>query len=305
VLCELAYIFLKGEGMIMDREKAQVVAGVVSVVGNTLLFFIKLFVGLRTGSMALMADAWHTMSDSLTSIFAVVAAKLASKKPDKEHPFGHGRWELIATIIMAGVLAIIGWEFTSGAVENLMNPGEGIIFGRLTLIVTILSIVVKEAMALYGFHLGKKHKNPVIIADAWHSRTDSLSSVAILIGIVITFFVDGLWWMDSVLAIICALAIFYAAFEVSKEAATKILGEEPEADLQERITAEALKIYDHDLKIHHLHLHDYITQKELTLHIMLEPTMSIKEGHDVATVIERMIKEKFDMIATTHIEPLE
>jgi len=289
----------------MNREKAQVVAGIVSMLGNTILFFVKLFVGMATGSMALMADAWHTMSDSLTSIFTVVAAKMASKKPDKEHPFGHGRWELIATIIMAGVLAIIGWEFTSGAVENLMNPGEGILFGRLTLIVTILSIVVKEAMAQYGFYLGKKHKNPVIIADAWHSRTDSLSSVAILIGIVITMFVDGLWWMDSVLTIICALAIFYAAFEVAKEAATKILGEELEPDLEEQIIAEASKLYDHDLKIHHLHLHDYINQKELTLHIMLEPTMSIKEGHDVATAIEKMIKEKFDMIATTHIEPLE
>jgi len=178
-------------------------------------------------------------------------------------------------------------------------------FGTLTLVITIVLIVVKEVMAQYGFYLGRKYKNPVIIADAWHSRTDSLSSVAILIGIVITMFVDGLWWMDSVLAIICALAIFYAAFEIMKEAVTKILGEEPESDLQERITAEALKIYDNDLKIHHLHLHDYITQKELTLHIKLEEFMSIKDGHEVATVIENMIEEKFGMAATIKVEPLE
>ena len=289
----------------MNREKAQIVSGVVSVIGNAILFAVKFMVGLMTGSIALMADAWHTMSDSLTSIFTVVAAKLAAKKPDKEHPFGHGRWELVASIIMAGVLAIIGWEFTTQAIERLRNPEEGVIFGTLTLVITIISIVVKEAMAQFGFYLGKKHKNPVIIADAWHSRTDSLSSVAILIGIVITMFIDGLWWMDGVLAIICALAIFYAAFEVMKEAVTKILGEEPELDLQNKITAEALKIYDNDLKIHHLHIHDYITQKELTLHIMLEESMSIKEGHKIATSIENMIKEKFDMVATIHIEPLE
>ena len=289
----------------MNREKAQVVSGVASVIGNAILFAAKVFVGMLTGSTALMADAWHTMSDSLTSVFTVVAAKLAAKKPDKEHPFGHGRWELIASIIMSGVLAIIGWEFISQAIDKLRNLEEGVIFGTLTLVITIVSIVVKEVMAQYGFYLGKKYKNPVIIADAWHSRTDSLSSVAILIGIVITMFVDGLWWMDSVLAIICALAIFYAAFEIMKEAVTKILGEKPESDLQERITAEALKIYDNDLKIHHLHLHDYITQKELTLHIKLEEFMSIKDGHEVATVIESMIEEKFGMVATIQVEPLE
>jgi len=296
---------VKDEVLIMNREKAQVVSGVASVIGNAILFAAKVFVGMLTGSTALMADAWHTMSDSLTSVFTVVAAKLAAKKPDKEHPFGHGRWELIASIIMSGVLAIIGWEFISQAIDKLRNLEEGVIFGTLTLVITIVSIVVKEVMAQYGFYLGKKYKNPVIIADAWHSRTDSLSSVAILIGIVITMFVDGLWWMDSVLAIICALAIFYAAFEIMKEAVTKILGEKPESDLQERITAEALKIYDNDLKIHHLHLHDYITQKELTLHIKLEEFMSIKDGHEVATVIESMIEEKFGMVATIQVEPLE
>ena len=95
----------------MDRKKAQIVEGIVSVVVNAVLFGVKFWVGMLTGSIALVADAWHTMSDSLTSIFVVLAAKLASKKPDKEHPFGHGRWELISAIIIAFILVFMALNF--------------------------------------------------------------------------------------------------------------------------------------------------------------------------------------------------
>jgi divalent metal cation (Fe/Co/Zn/Cd) transporter len=111
--------------------------------------------------------------------------------------------------------------------------------------------------------------------------------------------------MDSVLAIICALAIFYAAFEIGKEVVTKILGEVPTREFTDELTAEAQKLHDKDLQLHHIHLHNYITHKELTLHIMLDKDMTIEEGHDIATRVELMIEEKFGMDATIHIEPLE
>jgi len=289
----------------MSREKSQIVAGVVSVAVNTVLFAVKFWAGLVTGSIALMADAWHTLSDSITSVFMIPAAKLASKKPDKEHPFGHGRWELIVSILMAFVLAGIGLEFLTGSFERFQNRQSGEITSTLALVITIVSIVVKEALAQYEFYLGRKYKNPVITADAWHSRTDSIGSVAILIGIIVAKLVPGLWWMDSVLGAICALIIFYAAFEIMKEVVTKILGEEPKQEFINELTDEIKKIYDSDLELHHVHLHNYITHKELTLHIRLEENMTIKDSHKVATVIENIIQEKFAMIATTHVEPLE
>jgi cation diffusion facilitator family transporter len=287
----------------MNREKAQIVEGIASVVVNFVLFAVKFWAGLVTGSIALMADAWHTASDSLTSVFVVIAAKLASKKPDKQHPFGHGRWELISALIISFILAFIGYEFLSGSIERFQNREE-VVFGTLAIVITIISIAIKELLAQYAFYIGRKTNNPVVTADGWHHRSDSLSSVVVLAGIIITRFADGLWWMDSVLGIFCALAIFFAAFKIMKESITKILGEEPDKDLQEKITAEALKIYEHDLQIHHLHLHDYVTQKELTLHIMLDGSLTINDGHKVATVIEDMIEKQFNMIATIHVEPL-
>ncbi|MDR2590099.1 MAG: cation diffusion facilitator family transporter, partial [Oscillospiraceae bacterium] len=117
----------------MKREKAQIVEGFVSIVGNAILFGAKFWVGVTTGSIALVADAWHTLSDSLTSIFVVVAAKLASKKPDKEHPFGHGRWELIAAIMIAFLLIFIGYEFLTSSIERFQNQ-DGVVYGTLALV---------------------------------------------------------------------------------------------------------------------------------------------------------------------------
>ncbi|MCL2718364.1 MAG: cation diffusion facilitator family transporter [Lachnospiraceae bacterium] len=287
-----------------SREKAQIVEGIVSVVVNALLFAIKFWAGTVTGSIALIADAWHTMSDSLTSIFVVFSAKLASKKPDKEHPFGHGRWEQLSAIFIALVLGIIAYEFLTSSIERFQNK-ESVVFGTLAIFVTVFSIIAKEVLAQYSFYLGRKTNNVVLVADGWHHRSDSLSSVVVLIGIIISRFMPGLWWMDSVLGMFCALAIFYAAFQILKESITKILGEEPDKKLIDEITAEIKQLYGNDLKVHHFHLHNYILQKELTLHIMLNKNMSIEGGHIIATSIEAMIKERFGMETTIHIEPLE
>ncbi|MCL2767095.1 MAG: cation diffusion facilitator family transporter [Peptococcaceae bacterium] len=288
----------------MNRGKAQVFEGVLSIVVNAILFAAKFWAGMVTGSIALVADAWHTLSDSLTSIFVVLSAKLASKAPDKEHPFGHGRWELVSALIIAFVLLFIGLEFLLGSIERFQNR-TSVVYGTLAIAVTLVSIIIKELLAQYAFYLGRKTANPVITADGWHHRSDSLSSVVVLAGIIITKFAAGLWWMDSILGMFCALAIFYAAYCIMKESVTKILGEEPEAELVERIKNEVSKTYHKDLVIHHFHLHNYISQKELTMHIMLDKNMTIEEGHKVAIVIEDMIKEQFDMIATIHIDPLE
>jgi len=144
----------------MDRKKAQIIEGIVSVVVNAILFGVKFWVGMVTGSIALVADAWHTMSDSLTSIFVVFAAKLASKKPDKEHPFGHGRWELISAIIIAFILVFIGFEFFTGSIERFQNR-ESVVYGTAALVVTIVSIVIKELLAQYGFTSDAKQTTPL------------------------------------------------------------------------------------------------------------------------------------------------
>ncbi|MDR2535238.1 MAG: cation diffusion facilitator family transporter [Treponema sp.] len=285
----------------VDTIKAGYIAGIVSVITNSALFALKLWAALMTGSIALAADAWHTLSDSISSIILVVGVKLSSKKADKEHPFGHGRWEQITSLFIAFLLGLIAFDFLKKAIIQFTNR-EAVQFGTTAVVITIISIIVKELLAQYAFYISRKTGNLSIKADGWHHRTDALSSIAVLAGIL---FANRFWWIDSVLGIIIALMLFYAMYEIIQEAITKLLGEEPGQDLIAGITEEVKNIYPHDLQLHHFHIHNYVVHKELTLHIRLDKNKSIEQGHTLATDIEKRIQEQFGIIATIHVEPLQ
>jgi len=284
----------------MDKTKAGYVEGTLSVILNTALFALKIWVSIISGSVALAADAWHTLSDSISSIVVVITAKLASRKADKEHPFGHGRWEQIASLFIAFILGMIAVGFLETAVREFIDH-EKVEYGKAAIIVTIISIVVKELLAQYAFYLGRKTNNSSVKADGWHHRSDALSSVVVLIGIL---FAKQFWWIDSVLGIVIALMLLHAAVVILREAITKILGEEPDQNLIDEITNEIQKVHPEDLCIHHIHIHNYISHKELTFHIRLNKNLSIGTGHKIASEIEKAIMEKFEMSTTIHVEPL-
>jgi len=285
----------------MDKTRAAYLEGAVSIVVNTALFVLKMWASLVTGSIALAADAWHTLSDSISSVIVIIAAKLAGKKADKEHPFGHGRWEQIASLFIAVILAAIAFSFLENSIRQFINK-EKVEYGMIAIIVTAASIVLKELLAQYAFYVGRKTDNSNVKADGWHHRSDALSSVVVLAGIL---FAKQFWWIDSVLGVIIALMLFYAVFQILKEDITKILGEEPSKELIDNITNDIKEIYNDDLHIHHIHLHNYTTQKELTFHIRLKGSLTVGEAHNITVEIEKKIEEKYDMIATTHVEPFE
>ncbi len=285
----------------MEKKKAAYLEGTVSILANLALFALKYWAGIVSGSIALMADAWHTMSDSISSVVVILGAKLASKKPDKDHPYGHGRWELISSIIIAIILVLIAVGFIRDAVAQL-KIRESASFGTLALVVTIVSIVVKELMAQFAFYLGKKSGNSAVKADGWHHRTDALSSLIILIGILVK---DYFWWIDGVLGIAVSLMLMYAAYEILMEAVNKILGEVPGEELIREIESFIRSLYKYELHPHHFHMHNYISSRELTFHIKLENHKTVEEGHAIATAIEELLDEKLDLKTTIHVEPFD
>ena len=283
----------------MNKKRAGYIEGVVSIVINTLLFFLKLWVGIITGSIALKADAWHTLSDSVSSVVVVVATKLSSKKPDKEHPFGHGRWEQIAALIIAFILAVIAWGFLKDSFIKF-NDREATEFGIWAIVVTIISIIAKEALSQYAFYIGRKTDNDTVKADGWHHRSDALSSVVVLIGIL---FAKKFWWIDSALGAIISFMLFYATFKIAKDTINKLLGEKPNPELIEKITALIETESGSKIQPHHFHIHNYINHRELTFHIKVDKNMIIAKAHELATKIEKRIFTEFDIVATIHIEP--
>ena len=286
--------------MLSKNDKLSYSEGIISILVNFVLFGLKYWAGIVSGSVALIADAWHTLSDSLSSVFVVAGVKLSSKKPDKEHPFGHGRWEQITSIFIGFLLGIIAYEFLRESIIRFNNK-EAANFGTVAIVVTVVSILMKEGLAQYAFHVGRKTKNLTVKADGWHHRTDALSSVIVLVGIMLRSY---FWWIDSVLGIIISLMIAWAAFEIIREPINKLLGEKPDEELLKQIKSIISEIDPRDLHPHHFHIHNYVRHTELTFHIKFEKDLDIETAHQIATKIEETIRERLHIESTIHIEPL-
>jgi cation diffusion facilitator family transporter len=275
--------------------------GLVSVILNLLLFVLKYYAGIASASLALIADAWHTLSDSLTSLVVIFGIKLSSKKPDKEHPFGHGRWEQISALIIAILLALIGVEFMKDAIAKLRGH-EAADFGWLAYLATVASIVLKEGLARYAFYIARKTGNAAVKADGWHHRSDALSSLMVLAGL---FLSPYFWWIDSVLGMLISFMLFYAAYGIIREAVNKILGEEPSEEVIGKVEQIVKAEMGNVAYPHHYHIHHYGDHIEFTFHIKVPGEETVEEAHRKATLIEMQIKTELKIDATIHIEPLK
>ena len=284
----------------LTSARAGYIEGGVSVAVNMGLFALKMWAGAVTGSVALTADAWHTLSDSASSLVVVAAVKLAARKPNTRHPFGQGRWEQIAALFIAFLLGVIAVNLLKDSAARFAQS-QSAHFGALAIAVTAVSVAVKELLAQYAFYLGKKTGSITIKADGWHHRSDALSSLVVLGGIMLA---GQFWWTDSVLGVIIALTLLYAVFKIAREAVVTLLGEAPAPALTRQIADIARSVYPADLQMHHFHIHNYVTCQELSFHIKLAPSLSIEEGHKIATDIETAIYEQLGIAATLHVEPL-
>ncbi len=274
------------------------IEGWLSVGCNTILFVLKLWVGLLVGSVALIADAWHTLTDSVSSGIVIFSAWLGSKPPDEEHPFGHGRTDLVCSVIIGVLLATIGFEFIIKAVQQIRS-GVSVIYGPLAVAVTVLSIVVKELMAQFAFWAARRTGNPLLRADGWHHRTDSLSSVIVLVGISLGSLFS---WMDGALGIVVAVLILYASYDILRDSVNRLIGEKPDRQLLRAIREIVLELQP-DTVPHHFHLHRYGDHVELTFHITMAPDLTLQEAHAQAHRVERALRERLGIEATIHMEP--
>jgi len=273
--------------------------GIIGIVANLALFALKYWAGVVTGSLALIADAWHTLSDSASSLVVVGSVRLSSQKADEEHPFGHGRYQQIAPLFIAFMLGLIAYEFLTDSVAKF-RLHESTEFGILAIVVTAVSVVVKEGMAQYAYWAYRKTGLETLRADGWHHRSDALSSGVLLVGIL---FGNRYWWIDPLLGFLISLMLFYAVFEIGRHSINKLLGEKPDAKLIEKVNILIKKVSDREICPHHFHLHTYGDHRELTFHIMLKGTIDITQGHEIASRIEEAIRDEMGIESTIHVEP--
>ena len=285
-----------------DTKRYKILAkseGWISIFINILLFVFKFWVGIQSGSVAIFADAWHSLSDSMTSVILLFGIKMSDKPADKEHPFGHGRAELIATLIIAILLAVVAFEFICKSIDRLYlhQPAN---YGSLAIWAMIITIVSKEAMAQYAFWAGKLTGMNSLKADAWHHRSDAISSIIILAGII---FGGKIWWIDGAMGIVVAGIIMYASYDILKSAIGPLLGRSPNKELIKKVTKICEKHGGDKVYVHHFHIHDYGNHTELTFHIHLDGEISLEDAHAVSKQIEFELLKKLRISATIHMEP--
>lgn len=274
--------------------------GAISIFLNTLLFGLKYWVGMQTFSIAIIADAWHTLSDSLTSLVVIIGFKISSKPADKEHPFGHGQAEVVSSVIIGTMLAIVGFNFLIASIQRFNNQ-QSAVYSTLAIIVFVISVIVKEGLAQFSIRTGKKINASSLVADGWHHRSDALVSLMVLAGI---FAGRYFWWVDSVMGIIVSLVIFYTTYLILKESINILIGKIPAEDFKKEIEKIVTDCASQDVLLHHLHCHRYGDNKELTFHIRLPAKTKLAEAHRITDKLENKIREKMGIETTIHMEPI-
>lgn len=271
----------------------------LSILGNILLSAYKFTVAILTGSAAVLADSWHTLSDSLSSIVLLVGVRIAERPADKEHPFGHGRAELVATIVIGTMLAVLGGEFLVRGVGKIVHPGETR-YGVAALWAMVVTMVVKEGMAQVAFWIGKRTGFGSVTADGHHHRSDALSSLVLLVGIWVG---RRFTYTDGVLTVVVSLFIFQSAWEVLKGSISQTLGEEPGEEFFARLQALGAECLGTESHLHHVHVHHYGAHHEVTFHATLPGGITLLDSHSAVTRLEERIQTELGYDATIHVEP--
>ncbi len=275
------------------------IASWTSFILNIILFLLKLWIGILCGSIAMVADAWHTLSDTITSAVVIVGLWVSGRPADKKHPFGHGRFEYIAAIIIGILLANVGIKFLIDSVGRLRHYEE-VGFSMSAVVIFAISIVVKEGLARFAFWVADKMKSESVRADGWHHRSDAIASALILIGI---FAGKYFWWIDGVLGIAVSLLILKAAFDIIRIDASVLMGESPDDALMKKVN-EIVGRCDHRITgPHHYHVHKYGGHMELTLHVRLPSEIHLSESEKIVSGLEREISESLSVEVTIHADP--
>ena len=276
-------------------EKEAVRVSNVSIIGNVILSLLKLFAGVVANSSAMVSDAIHSASDVFSSIVVIIGVKLSAKDSDEEHPYGHERMESVAAVVLSVVLAITGLfighaaieKLTSGVYEELKMPGV------LAAMAAIISIVCKEAMYWYTRHYAKMFDSGALMADAWHHRSDALSSIGSLIGIVGARM--GYKWLDPLASLVICIFILKAALDIFMDAMKKMVDHSCSKEVSDAIT-ECAKKHPDALGIAGIQTREFGNKIYVDLEVFADGNISLKRSNEIAEQIHDSIESEFSKV---------
>ena len=277
-------------------------SGLVGIVCNVGLAGSKLAVGKLAGSMSITADGLNNLSDAASSIVTLTGFKLAEKPADKEHPYGHARFEYLASLTVSVMILFIGFELAKSSVEKVLHP-VAVEFSLLSMIVLIASILVKAGMMIFNTRMGKRIDSTVLIATAADSRNDVISTSAVVVATILCK-VTGWNIIDGIAGIGVAVFILYSGIGLIKETLSPLLGKVPAAEFVNHIT-EKIQSYPGVIGVHDLMIHDYGPGNLFaTVHVEFPAETPVIEAHEIMDEIERDFQKQEHMILTIHYDPI-
>ena len=282
------------------RNKIGIFQGWVSASVNLLLFLFKLFIGLITGAVSLIADAIHTLSDVITSLIVIWGFNQAKKPADVRHPYGHGRAEYIATLIISILLCVAGIEFIETAIDRIQNPI--LIKSDLWMVIVLgLTIIIKEITARYAKFLSSKIASGLLHADAWHHRTDAISSFLVMIALIAGNY--GYPSIDGWVGLFVALILIYTGFDIARDSIDDLIGTPPDPSELENIREVVIGVPG-SLGVHDISVHSYGNEKFVSVHAEINAKKTAAEAHDISEEIESRLKKTMGVEPTVHLDPV-
>lgn len=283
-----------------DRKGIGFLEAWVSIVGNIILFIVKFLFGLRLNSVSLQADAFHSLSDVLTSIIVLLGFGIGSKPPDKEHPFGHGRVEEIATLVIAILLLLVSYDLGKTSIIRIIHP-QPVETSISVVLFMVISGLFKEWMARFSIFLGLKVNSDALIADAWHHRSDAIASVLVGIGLIMVRY--GYSHIDGILGLGVVALLIWVGIDLVKRSVDALIGKAPDRELLDRIKDAVLSVPG-VLNLHDIIIHDYHNDKFISLHIEVEDDLTAKKAHSIALEVQDLLKEQLKTAnISVHIDP--
>lgn len=301
----LAGMFIKNKDQIEKPEVRRAYGMLCSIVGislNVLLFAGKYLAGVLSGSIAITADAFNNLSDAGSSVITLVGFKFSGMKPDKDHPFGHGRIEYLSGLGVAMLIVLMGFELFKSAVGKIMNP-EPVETGVLTVVILGISVCVKLYMSFYNRSIGNKIDSEAMKATATDSLSDSVATSAVLISMLAAYFTGAM--IDGWCGLIVAVMVLYAGYKAAKDTIDPLLGGPPSKEFVNSIR-EIVMSHEEIIGIHDLVVHDYGPCRcMVSLHGEVPANGDIVALHDLIDHIEKELEEKLGCEAVIHMDPLE
>ena len=284
------------------RTSYGVLSSIVGIFCNVLLFAAKFLIGALMHSISVMADGFNNLSDAASSIISFVGVKMAEKPADEEHPFGHGRIEYIAALVVAFLVIEVGFSFLKSSIGKLKNPEE-ITFELVPFLILVLSIGVKLWLAYFNRKLGKKIDSKVMLATAADSMGDVITTSATILSILVCTFTG--FNIDAIAGLVVSLIVMWAGVGIAKDTLEPLIGQAADPELAAKIKQE-VESYEGIAGTHDLIVHNYGPNRSMaSIHTEVPRDIDIEASHEIIDRIEREVSKKLGIFLVIHMDPVE